>query len=207
MGYQNILVFLIAFLFGASTLVIGVKNPIHAILILILVFFIGSLLLFFLCMEYFALLFLIVYVGAIVVLFLFIVMMLEIKMVNSSERFLDLISFKNIILYLLVLEVLFFSNEEFWDITPVFEDLIAHQNNLVEVNLFMDHSKILQNTGQLRALGGVLFTQYFISILLISLLLFISMFGAIVMTLVSSHHVIIKQQDATLQGFRNPNMK
>ena len=113
MGYQNILVFLIAFLFGASTLVLGVKNPIHAILILILVFFIGSLLLFFLCMEYFALLFLIVYVGAIVVLFLFIVMMLEIKMVNSSERFLDLISFKNIILYLLVLEVLFFSNEEF----------------------------------------------------------------------------------------------
>lgn len=104
--------FIISFLFGASTLVIGVKNPIHSILILILVFFLGSTLLFLLCMEYFALLFLIVYVGAIVVLFLFIVMMLEIKMVNSSERFIDLFSFKNIILVFLVLEILFFSSEE-----------------------------------------------------------------------------------------------
>ena len=104
--------FILSFLFGASTLVIGVKNPIHSILILILVFFLGSILLFFLCMEYFALLFLIVYVGAIVVLFLFIVMMLEIKMVNSSERFSDLFSFKNIILVFFVIEILFFSNEE-----------------------------------------------------------------------------------------------
>jgi NADH-quinone oxidoreductase subunit J len=104
--------FILSFIFGASTLVIGVKNPIHSILILILVFFLGSILLFFLCMEYFALLFLIVYVGAIVVLFLFIVMMLEIKMVNSSERFSDLLSFKNLILLFLVLEVLVFSTEE-----------------------------------------------------------------------------------------------
>ena len=104
--------FILSFIFGASTLVIGVKNPIHSILILILVFFLGSVLLFFLCMEYFALLFLIVYVGAIVVLFLFIVMMLEIKMVNSSERFSDLLSFKNLILLFLVLEVLVFSTEE-----------------------------------------------------------------------------------------------
>ena len=105
--------FIVAFLFGASTLVIGVQNPIHSILILIIVFFLGSLLLFLLCMEYFALLFLIVYVGAIVVLFLFIVMMLEIKMVNTSERFRDLFSFQNIILAFLVFEVLFFSSEEF----------------------------------------------------------------------------------------------
>jgi hypothetical protein len=40
-------------------------------------------------------------------------MMLEIKMVNTSERFSDLFSFKNIILAFLVLEILFFSNEEF----------------------------------------------------------------------------------------------
>jgi len=104
--------FILSFIFGASTLVIGVKNPIHSILILILVFFLGSVLLFFLCMEYFALLFLIVYVGAIVVLFLFIVMMLEIKMVNSSERFSDLFSFKNLILLFLVVEILIFSTEE-----------------------------------------------------------------------------------------------
>ena len=199
--------FIISFLFGASTLVIGVKNPIHSILILILVFFLGSTLLFFLCMEYFALLFLIVYVGAIVVLFLFIVMMLEIKMVNTSERFLDLFSFKNIILLFLVLEILFFSSEELWDITPISENLIELKTNLIETNLYVDYSKVLNHVGQLRAIGGILFTQYFFSIILISILLFVSMFGSIVMTLESTHHVIIKQQDATLQGFRSPNMK
>jgi len=200
--------FIISFLFGASTIVIGVKNPIHAILVLILVFFLGSSILFFLCMEYFALLFLIVYVGAIVVLFLFIVMMLEIKMINSSERFLDLFSFKNIILLFIVLEVLFFSNEELWDITPVIENLNQIKTNLTEVNLYTDYSKILHQVGQLRSVGGILFTEYFFSLILISILLFISMFGSIVMTLESNtHHVIIKQQDATLQGFRNPNIK
>jgi len=199
--------FILSFIFGASTLVIGVKNPIHSILILILVFFLGSILLFFLCMEYFALLFLIVYVGAIVVLFLFIVMMLEIKMVNSSERFSDLLSFKNLILLFLVLEVLVFSTEELWEITPLLTNLNYLDLNLVEINLYTDYSRVLNHVGQLRALGGILFTQYILGIILISILLFISMFGSIVMTLQSSHQVVVKQQDATLQGFRNPNIK
>ena len=199
--------FILSFLFGASTLVIGVKNPIHSILILILVFFLGSILLFFLCMEYFALLFLIVYVGAIVVLFLFIVMMLEIKMVNSSERFSDLFSFKNIILVFFVIEILFFSNEELWDISFATENLITLHTNITEINLYTNYSKLLNYMGQLRSIGGILFTQYLLAIILISILLFISMFGSIVMTLKSTDHIIIKQQDATLQGFRNPNMK
>lgn len=158
-------------------------------------------------MEYFALLFLIVYVGAIVVLFLFIVMMLEIKMVNSSERFSDLLSFKNLILLFLVLEVLVFSTEELWEITPLLTNLNYLDLNLVEINLYTDYSKVLNHVGQLRALGGILFTQYILGIILISILLFISMFGSIVMTLQSSNQVVVKQQDATLQGFRSPNIK
>lgn len=204
MFFESIISFIISFLFGASTLVIGARNPIHSILILILVFFLGSILLFLLSMEYFAILFLIVYVGAIVVLFLFIVMMLEIKMVNSSERFSDLFSFKNIILGFLVLEILFFSNEEFWDITPVFENNIKFNWNLTEINLYTDYSKVLNYIGQLKSIGGILFSQYFIAIILISILLFVSMFGSIVMTLESTKRIIIKQQDATIQGFRTP---
>lgn len=66
---------------------------------------------------------------------------------------------------------------------------------------------MLNHVGQLRALGGILFTQYILGIILISILLFISMFGSIVMTLQSSNQVVVKQQDATLQGFRSPNIK
>ena len=71
-----------AFRCGTCLLVIGVQNPIHSILLLIRVFFLGTLLLFFLQREYYARLFLIVYVGAIVVLFLFIIRRLELKRVN-----------------------------------------------------------------------------------------------------------------------------
>ena len=62
-------------LFACATLVIGVHNPIHSILLLIAVFALGSILLISLNIEFFAIVFLIVYVGAIVVLFLFIIMM------------------------------------------------------------------------------------------------------------------------------------
>jgi NADH-quinone oxidoreductase subunit J len=198
--------FIVSFLFGAATLVIGVQNPIHSILILIIVFFLGSVLLFLLCMEYFALLFLIVYVGAIVVLFLFIVMMLEIKIINTSERFKDLFSFRNIILAFLVLEVLFFSSEEVWDLSFLFNTDISISTILSEVNLYTDYSKLLYQPGQLRALGGVLFTDYILSIILISILLFISMFGSIVMTLETHAYKIIKEQDSNIQGLRHPNM-
>ena len=84
-----------ALIFGAASLVIGISNPIHSLLILILVFFLGSILLFFMQLEYFALLFLIVYVGAIVVLFLFVVMMLEIRTFSVAQRFRDLFSYRS----------------------------------------------------------------------------------------------------------------
>ena len=77
----------IAFILGRSTLVFLVINPIHSILSLIGVFFLGTCLLFFIQIEYYARLFLIVYVGAIVVLFLFIIRILELKLVNISQAF------------------------------------------------------------------------------------------------------------------------
>jgi NADH:ubiquinone oxidoreductase subunit 6 (subunit J) len=87
--------FISSLLFGTASLIIGITNPIHSILLLIFVFFLGSLLLFVLQLEYFALLFLIVYVGAIVVLFLFIVMMLEIRTLSVAQRFKDLFSYRS----------------------------------------------------------------------------------------------------------------
>ena len=105
-----------AFRCGTCLLVIGVQNPIHSILLLIRVFFLGTLLLFFLQREYYARLFLIVYVGAIVVLFLFIIRMLELKRVNVSRRLRDLFVFRHVVLGFLLLEVLFLVSYEFFDV-------------------------------------------------------------------------------------------
>ncbi len=115
--YSSFFVHLIsAFRCGTSLLIIGVQNPIHAILLLIMVFFLGTLLLFFISREYFAMLFLIVYVGAIVVLFLFIIMMLELKRINVVVRFRDLFSYQHIILGFCLLEVRFIMSLDFFDI-------------------------------------------------------------------------------------------
>ena len=92
---MKIFLFLLSiFIFSAASLFIGLSNPIHSLLLLIFIFFLGSILLFFLQIEYFALLFFIVYVGAIVVLFLFVVMLLEIRIVNLAQRFSNLFLYR-----------------------------------------------------------------------------------------------------------------
>ena len=78
--------FICSLMYSSSIFVIGSLNPIHALLSLIFIFFLGTTLLFVLKLDYFALLFLIVYVGAIVVLFLFVVMLLRIN--NKKIRIL-----------------------------------------------------------------------------------------------------------------------
>ena len=70
----------------SSIMVIGAKNPIHSVLFLILVFCNATGLLILLEVEFLAMIFLVVYVGAIAVLFLFVVMMLNIKVVELSEN-------------------------------------------------------------------------------------------------------------------------
>ena len=65
---------------------IQARNPVHSVLFLILVFFNSAGLLVLLGLEFFAMIFLVVYVGAIAVLFLFVVMMLNIKLAEISEK-------------------------------------------------------------------------------------------------------------------------
>ncbi len=201
------LTFIVSLIFASCVLVVGVQNPIHSILILILVFFFGSVLLFVLQVEYFALLFMIVYVGAIVVLFLFIVMLLEVKIINVVDRFRDLFSFKNLFLGFLLLEVLLFLNEGFFDLIPVL--MVSEENffdALAETNLYISQNKFLSRNDQLWAIGGVLFTEYGTSVMLAALLLFLSMVGSIVMTLNSNAVLVVKAQDANSQALRNPGM-
>jgi len=192
---------------GTSTLAIAVQNPIHAILMLIAAFIVGSLILTTFALDYFALLFLIVYVGAIVVLFLFIVMMLELKMVNISERFRDLFNYKNIFLPLLLIEILLLEQENAMSgLSNIYNVYLNDKENLslfVESNLYADYSKILIQTDLLSALGMSLFRYEKIGILLAALLLFVSMVGAIVLTMDSKAIHEIKQQDANYQALRN----
>ncbi len=80
--------YLLFYLFSSLALISGLmviqaRNPVHSVLFLILVFFNAAGLLLLLGLDFFALILLIVYVGAIAVLFLFVVMMLNIKVCDS----------------------------------------------------------------------------------------------------------------------------
>ena len=71
----------------SATMVISIKNPVHSVLFLILSFISSAGLLFLLEIEFISLIFIVVYVGAIAVLFLFVVMMLDIKITDSNKFF------------------------------------------------------------------------------------------------------------------------
>jgi NADH:ubiquinone oxidoreductase subunit 6 (subunit J) len=177
---------LIAFTLGRSSLVFLVSNPIHSILSLIGVFFLGTCLLFFIQREYYARLFLIVYVGAIVVLFLFIIMMLELKRVNITQSLYNsyLIHYSFILTFFLI-ALLIMSETRFNLRFIINANLGANLDTtfFTEANMYLDWSKLIQRTDQLRALGGILYTEYKVSVILASILLFLSMVGALALTL------------------------
>nr|YP_001315115.1 NADH dehydrogenase subunit 6 [Chlorokybus atmophyticus]ABO15106.1 NADH dehydrogenase subunit 6 [Chlorokybus atmophyticus] len=90
----------------SGIMVIRAKNPVHSVLFLILVFCSTSGLLLLLGLDFFAMVFLVVYVGAIAVLFLFVVMMLNIKMAEITENLLRYLPVGGLIGFIFVFEVL-----------------------------------------------------------------------------------------------------
>ena len=92
----------------SALLVIGLKNPVHAVFSLILTFCITAMLLLTLLTDFLAITFVVVYVGAIAVLFLFVVMMLNIKFVQFTESIVRYIPF-SIIIFLIFLSEMYFS--------------------------------------------------------------------------------------------------
>ena len=83
----------------SGIMVIQARNPVHSVLFLILVFFNSAGLLILLGLEFFAMIFLVVYVGAIAVLFLFVVMMLNIKLAEISEKKTKIPAYRGVVRY------------------------------------------------------------------------------------------------------------
>lgn len=136
-----LLTFISAFRIATCLLVVAVQNPVHSLLLLIRVFLRGTLLLFSLQRDYFAILFLIVYVGAIVVLFLFVIRRLEVKRVSVARRLSDFFAPRALLLPILVLFVLTVRGSRSFDLTP-FLDLVSPSSPfffaLTEANAWID---------------------------------------------------------------------
>ena len=97
-------------------------------------------------LEFFAVVFLIVYVGAIAVLFLFIVMTLDIKVANISQKIQDFFSYKSIPVLLLLINLLLFLQEDYIFLASTFsESKLLHE--------FINYSALLKTETHLEIVG------------------------------------------------------
>jgi NADH-quinone oxidoreductase subunit J len=164
--------FFTALVLISATMVISVKNPVHSVLFLILAFISAAGLLFLLEIEFISLIFIVVYVGAIAVLFLFVVMMLDIKITDLNRNFLkyfpigSFLGFAFLIEILLILiNILEFNSYEIGDNS---------------YNIWINNIDFITN---IEAIGQILYTYYFSYFLIAGIILLIAMVGAIVLTL------------------------
>ena len=169
----------------AAVMVIVAKNPVHAVLYLILAFFNAAWLFVLLGAEFLAMILIIVYVGAVAVLFLFVVMMLDVDFAELKAGFI-----KNAPVGLLVggivlaeLVLLFIGRG--------FGIGAAHAPGAAAAGV--------SNT---QALGLVLYTRYVYYFEVAGLILLVAMIGAIVLTL--SHKPGVRRQSIAAQVARTP---
>ena len=147
--------------------VITNKNPILSVFWLVLAFVNGALLLLLLGVEFLPVLFIIVYVGAVAILFLFVVMLLNIKMVEIGEnttRYAPL----GVIIGLVFLYQIFY-----------LRDLTTEASWGIES---YNYSELI-NVTNIEQIGNLLYTEYWVYFLVSSLVLLVSMIGAIVLCL------------------------
>jgi NADH:ubiquinone oxidoreductase subunit 6 (subunit J) len=184
----------------SGALVIQARNPVHSVLFLILVFFNASGLLVLLGLDFFALIFLVVYVGAIAVLFLFVVMMLNIRVAEISERRLRYLPVGGVLGVLFLFEICILIDN---DLIPLLYYNIEDTSLLQNYNdlSFIDWRTYLSTSHTIEALGNLIYTYYFYFFLVASLILLVAMIGAIVLTMQKG--IRIKRQQVFLQNTRD----
>jgi NADH-quinone oxidoreductase subunit J len=189
MGLQALFFYLFAFVAVASAfMVIWARNPVHSVLFLILTFVNASGLFLLTGAEFLAMILLVVYVGAVAVLFLFVVMMLDIDFTKLRSSALDYAPLGALIGLILAAELIIVIGGS------AFSPDVAKT-----ISMPIPDPAIRTNTA---ALGDVLYTHYVYYFQIAGLVLLVAMIGAIVLTL--RHRTNIKRQDISRQVARSP---
>jgi NADH-quinone oxidoreductase subunit J len=162
---------------AAAVMVIAARNPVHSVLFLILAFFNGAGLFILLGAEFLAFILVIVYVGAVAVLFLFVVMMLDVDFAELRQGMLTYMPIGAVIGLILLVELALVLGT--WTITPEALQLVGSPT-----------PEAVTNT---EALGRILYTRYIYFFQAAGMILLVAMIGAIVLTL--RHREEVKRQD------------
>jgi len=169
-------------------MVIVSRNPVHSVLFLILAFVNASGLFILMGAEFLAMILVVVYVGAVAVLFLFVIMMLDVDFTELREGFLEYLPIGLVIGAIFLAELLLVGGG--WVINPNVAKTIT--------------AAIPTNVSNTEALGLVLYTKYIHYFQIAGMVLLVAMIGAIVLTL--RHKVSVKRQDINVQNARTPEL-
>jgi NADH-quinone oxidoreductase subunit J len=173
---------------ASAVMVVVSRNPVHSVLYLILAFVNASGLFVLMGAEFLAMILIVVYVGAVAVLFLFVIMMLDVDFTELREGFLEYLPVGLVIGGIFMFELLLIAGA--WVIDPAVTKTIT--------------AAIPTNVSNTEALGLVLYTKYIFYFQIAGLVLLVAMIGAIVLTL--RHKANVKRQNITVQNARTPEM-
>ncbi|MAC78932.1 MAG: NADH:ubiquinone oxidoreductase subunit J [Rhodobacteraceae bacterium] len=162
------------------------RQPVHSVLWLILAFLSAAGLFILLGAEFVAMLLIIVYVGAVAVLFLFVVMMLDVDFAELKAEMAKYMPLALLIGVILLMQFAFAFGA--WDANQAADTMRANPT-----------PEGMHNT---QALGMILYDQYFLLFQLAGLILLVAMIGAILLTL--RHRQNVKRQDILAQIYRDP---
>ena len=173
---------------ASAVMVVVSRNPVHSVLYLILAFVNASALFVLMGAEFLAMILIVVYVGAVAVLFLFVIMMLDVDFAELREGFIQYLPFGIVIGGIFLFELLLTVGA--WVINPTLAKTIT--------------APIPNNVSNTEALGLVLYTKYIHYFQLAGMVLLVAMVGAIVLTL--RHKANVKRQDINVQNARTPEL-
>jgi NADH-quinone oxidoreductase subunit J len=174
-----------AVVIASAFMVIASRNPVHSVLFLILAFVNAAGLFLLLGAEFLAMILVVVYVGAVAVLFLFVVMMLDVDFAELREGFLQYLPIGALIGVVFLIELVLVVGT--WAVDP----------GVVRPASAIPPADQVANTA---VLGRVLYTQYFFAFQTAGLILLVAMIGAIVLTL--RERLGVRRQDISKQVAR-----
>ena len=168
---------------GSGVMVIGSRNPVHSVLFLILAFVNSAGLFMLLGAEFLAMILVVVYVGAVAVLFLFVVMMLDVDFVQLRQGFLSYLPIGAVIGVVLLAELIVVLGGWYFAPTATAAPVVP-----------------LAAASNTAALGNILYTRYVLFFQAAGFILLVAMIGAIVLTL--RHKAGVKRQSIAVQVAR-----
>ena len=173
---------------ASAFMVISSRNPVHSVLFLILTFVNASGLFIMAGAEFLGLLLIVVYVGAVAVLFLFVVMMLDVDFVELREGFLQYLPIGGLVGMIVLVELLMVIGG--WIVAP---GAVGSGSTPIP-----DMAQV----SNIEALGNVLYTKYIFFFQIAGMILLVAMIGAIVLTL--HHKENVHRQNIGEQIARDP---